>query len=459
MIVSSKAALNSLSGDNVSKRNRRVLIVSPHFPPINAADHQRIRMSLPYFEKFGWKPSVLTVNPEFVEGVDDPLLLKTVPDHVDVVMTRAFPIRLTRRVGLGTLGWRCLPYLEKAGSTLLSRKHFDLVYFSTTAFPTLSLAARWYRQFKVPYVIDFQDPWLSDYHRQNNTAPPGGRLKYGLNQTFARWQEPKALRQASHIISVSPDYPRVLCDRYTWLQPSQCSELPFGAPQKDFELLSSLDVEQQIFDPDDGWRHWVYVGRGGADMSVALRLLFSSIQQLRHKSEHAWQPTKLHFIGTSYAPADRAIETIMPIAREFNLADIVEERTQRIPYFEAMKVLTDSDAILLIGSDDSSYTASKLYPCILARRPILAVFHQQSSVVDILRQCNAGKAVTFSNSEPPPSTWSSVKDGIEWLQSLPHGYVPQTNWSAFDPYTAKEMTRKQCETFDRCIAEKSLLKS
>ena len=27
---------------------RRVLIVSPHFPPINAPDHQRVRMSLPY---------------------------------------------------------------------------------------------------------------------------------------------------------------------------------------------------------------------------------------------------------------------------------------------------------------------------------------------------------------------------------------------------------------------------
>ena len=342
-------------------------------------------MSLPYFKQFGWQPTVLTVHPDYVNGVDDPLLEKTLPQEVEVVSTAALPFSLTRRFGLGTLGWRCLPYLARVGTQLLSQQQFDLIYFSTTAFPTLSLAAVWYKRFRIPYVIDFQDPWLSDYHQRAGTTPPGGRLKYSLNQLFARWQEPKTLRHVSHVISVSPEYPKVLCDRYSWLSSNQCSELPFGAPQKDFELLPTLDVAQSIFNPKDGIRHWVYVGRGGPDMAKALRLLFSEIQQARQTQDY-WQPTRLHFIGTSYAPANRAVETIQPIAREFGLADIVEERTQRIPYFQAIKALTDSDAILLIGSDDPSYTASKLYPCVLAKKPILAIFHQQSSVVDTLRQ-------------------------------------------------------------------------
>ncbi|MGC1309747.1 MAG: hypothetical protein WA885_21190 [Phormidesmis sp.] len=431
----------------------RVLIISPHFPPVNAADHQRVRMSLPYFQKFGWKPTVLTVAPHFVNGVYDPLLQKTVPKETEIISTPALPTQLTQCFGLGTLGWRALPYLAKAGNQLLAARPFDLIYFSTTAFPTLSLAAPWYKKFRIPYVIDFQDPWLSDYHKRTDTPPPGGRLKYGLNQFFARIQEPKALRHVSQIISVSPKYPQVLCDRYPWLKPQQCSELPFGAPQSDFDLLPLLSVKQQIFDPQDGFRHWVYVGRGGTDMSVALRLLFAGIQQLRQQSGELRKPTKLHFIGTSYAPADRAVETIRPIAEEFNLADIVEERTQRIPYFEAIKALTDSDAILLIGSDDPSYTASKLYPCILAKKPILAIFHQQSSVVSILQQCKAGQAVTFDGPDYSADTLSSMATKIKWLQSLPQRSTPKTNWPAFEPYTAREMTRKQCEIFDRCIAK------
>lgn len=434
--------------------NRRLLIISPHFPPVNAADHQRIRMSLPYLKQFGWQPTVLTVRPEHIDIVHDPRLVKTVPKEIQVVSTDAFSIRIARKLGLSNLGWRCLHYFTKIGTQLLQDHNFDLIYFSTTAFPILSLANYWHSRFKTPYIIDFQDPWLSDYYKSSGTAPPGGHIKYGINQLFARIQEPKALRNVSHVISVSPEYPKVLCNRYPWLSPKQCSELPFGAPQADFDLLPSLNVEQRVFDPTDRFRHWVYIGRGGADMSVALRLLFSSIQQLRQSSGKLWKPTKLHFIGTSYAPAGRAVKTIMPIAKEFGLADIVEEQTQRIPYFEAMKALTDSDAILLVGSDDPSYTASKLYPCILAKKPILAVFHQQSSVVNVLRQCNAGKAVTFDGSSHSVSTLASTQSELEWLLSLPNGYTPATDWLAFSPYTAKEMTRKQCEIFDRCVAKK-----
>jgi hypothetical protein len=41
---------------NLSDRMRTLLIVSPHFVPINAPDMQRVRMSLIYFAEFGWKP-------------------------------------------------------------------------------------------------------------------------------------------------------------------------------------------------------------------------------------------------------------------------------------------------------------------------------------------------------------------------------------------------------------------
>ena len=40
----------------------RLLIISPHFPPINAPDMQRVRMSLPHFVDAGWEVVVLTVD-------------------------------------------------------------------------------------------------------------------------------------------------------------------------------------------------------------------------------------------------------------------------------------------------------------------------------------------------------------------------------------------------------------
>ncbi|MDJ0617260.1 MAG: hypothetical protein QNJ63_11025 [Calothrix sp. MO_192.B10] len=437
----------------------KVLIISPHFPPINAADHQRVRMSLPYFEEFGWEPHILTVHPECIEGIQDSLLAKTIPDHIPITYTGALPVQQTRRIGIGSLGLRCFPYLLRVGEQLLHKQKFNLIYFSTTVFISMVLGLRWYRKYGIPYVLDFQDPWLNNYYKKSGTPPPGGRWKYGFAQLQAQMLEPKALSKVSHVISVSPKYPKTLQKRYPHLKPEQFTVLPFGASTADFEVLPSLQVEQSIFNPNDGKRHWVYVGRGGDDMRLALQGLFLGIKSHREQNPQLWQNVQLHFVGTSYAPENLAVKTIEPIAQELEVGDLVTEHTQRIPYFEALKVLTDSDAIVLIGSNDPGYTASKLYPCILARKPILAIFHAQSSVVDILNSCQAGRAVTFTDNTQPKDLLPQVTNQLNWLLSIPKAYQPETNWSAFQPYTAREMTRQQCNIFDQCLLSKEESKS
>jgi hypothetical protein len=159
----------------------------------------------------------------------------------------------------------------------------------------------------------------------------------------------------------------------------------------------------------------------------------------------------LHFVGTSYAPGNRAVKTVEPIAQALGVADLVEEHPHRVAYFEALQILVDSDAIFLIGSDDPGYTASKLYPCILAQKPIFAIFHQQSSVVNILHRCQAGRVVTFASNDNPADLLNDVNSQLNWLLSAPKEYQPETNWSEFLPYTAREMTRQQCAIFDQCL--------
>src|SRR5712671_5929026 len=94
---------------------RSVLIVSPHFPPINAPDHQRVRMSLPYLGDFGWDAHVLAVAAGDVEGFQDPDLLATVPADIPVTRVRAIPSEITRKLGFGSLGLRSYWALKRAG--------------------------------------------------------------------------------------------------------------------------------------------------------------------------------------------------------------------------------------------------------------------------------------------------------------------------------------------------------
>jgi len=51
---------------------RRVLIISPYFPPANSADMQRIRMSLPFFNEFAWDYEIVTVADKYSDFTKDP---------------------------------------------------------------------------------------------------------------------------------------------------------------------------------------------------------------------------------------------------------------------------------------------------------------------------------------------------------------------------------------------------
>src|SRR5258707_7456221 len=283
-------------------KQQNVLIVSLNFPPINATDHLRVRMSLPHLTEFGWRATVLAVSPEHVEGLEDPLLLETVPQTTRVVRTRALPARRTRRFGLGNLALRVSPYLKREGDRLLSSEQFDLVFFSTTAFPVMALGRRWLRRWGVPYVLDFQDPWLSDYFRDRPDTPPGGHFKYGLSQGLARLLEPYTVKKASHIITVSPAYRDSLLQRYSWLSSDRFTVVPFGAAETDFDVLKSLGLQQTVFDPQDGKRHWVYVGAGGTAMTFSIRSFFQALGRARRNGGGGEREKPIiHFIGTDYA--------------------------------------------------------------------------------------------------------------------------------------------------------------
>jgi len=426
---------------------RRVLIVSPHFPPVNAPDHQRVRMSLPYLAENGWQAHVLAVEPAFVEGVRDPDLLQTIPKEVPVTRVGALSPRLTRWFGLGNLGIRALRPLDRAGQRLLVGGGFDVVYFSTTVFPAMSLGPRWKGRFAVPYVLDLQDPWVSDYYQRTGVRPPGGWGKFRFSQWLARRAEPVAVRGAGHTISVSPSYPADLLARYPDLDADRFSVLPFGASEADAALVRGRAAPAHVFNPGDGMKHWVYLGRGGADMAPALRGLFLALSQLRQTRAEV-QRLRLHFVGTSYAPANRAERTIDPVAQEFGVGDLVKEHTERIPYLDGLALLQASDAILVIGSDDPAYSASKVYPCIMARRPLLALLHEASLAGKVVRDCQAGAVFSFRSHQSTAEMAAAIKPLLETLLDQAHAPCVATDWNAFQAYTARAMTQRQCAIFN-----------
>ena len=154
-------------------------------------------------------------------------------------------------------------------------------------------------------------------------------------------------------------------------------------------------------------------------------------------------------MGTTYAPKAEGLYQVLPIARECGVDDIVEERPSRVQHLDAIQILLDSDALVVVGSEAPHYTASKIFPYILAAKPLLAIFHEESSAVKLLQETCAGNAVTFGTGRPPLSVVGEIGTALQELLRLPIGWRPPTNWEKFEPYTARAVTARLAEVFDR----------
>jgi hypothetical protein len=421
--------------------------VSPHFPPVNAADMQRVRMLLPFFRENGWEAEVLAVDPDQVNAPRDPWLEADLPRDVRVHRVRGLSPRWSRIPGLGTIGLRVLNALRRRGNQLLRSGSFDLVYFSTTVIEVHILGPYWRRKFKVPFVMDYQDPWVSDYYRDRPAiVPPGGRAKFLIAEFLHRWMEPRVLRRCSGITSVSPAYAKQLQERYASASAVPCLVLPFPGSPGDFARLESAGAMQTRFNTGNGYLHWVYVGVIVPGMLTPIRAVFQAVSNdpdLRNR-------VRFHFIGTSYAPAGRATSQVIEAAQEYGLANSVAEVSERVSYSEALCCLRDADALLAVGSDEASYTPSKIYPYLLARRPLLAVFHRMSPVIDVLNKVGGAVSVPFDSDELVPELAARIAES--WLAGRQSSRNVPLNEEAFEMYSDRAGSAAISRFFDRCIA-------
>jgi hypothetical protein len=427
---------------------RRVLIVSPHFVPASTPDMQRVRASLPYFRECGWDPYVLAVEPSSEEPLDE-LMAETVPADVPIERVTPLPLGLTRRFGVGNIALRAWMALLRAGSRTIVERHIDLVYFSTTMFMAMPLGRIWKTCHGVPFVLDIQDPWLTDYYE---THPDAARpAKYGLSHRLHAVLEPWTMSRASGVIAVSQSYVDTLTRRYPGLDHGSCATIPFAASEEDFALLDRRPQPNHVFEPGRGVNA-VYVGRGGADMAPALRILFEAVQTVRREQPALTAALRMFFVGTDYASGERARKTVEPLAASAGVADIVSEQANRVPYFEALQLLKDASLLLLIGSDDPQYSASKAYPYLLARKPLVAIVHERSPLVPLL-QDSATLLVTFGEGTSDAAAPRLARQLRDLLTDLPNT-VTLSERAAL-ACSAREMTRRQCELFDRVLTART----
>ena len=426
----------------------KVLIISPRFPPTNAADLHRVRVSLAHYRSFGWQPTILCVDSATADCIDDPELARSLPEDLPVIRVQAWREPKCRRFGFGQLGYRSLLPLYFAGSRMLRREAHPVVFFSTTVFLCFALGRLWKWRYGCSLVYDFHDPWYTEQPLYTRATVSGRRWKHRLDHWLARHLEKFVLRGADHVVSVSDGYVRTLSRRYRTPGPAKFTVLPFAASAEDYRFAETREIEQKVFRPDGRSVHWVYAGAIAPEMTPIVSMLFEAMARLWRQDPAFAARLRLDFVGTDYASAGRTEKRVEPLAREQGIEDFVAEIPERLPYFATISLYRACDAILLIGSVDGDYAPSKLFTCVLSGKPILALLHRRSPTSSIAAQMPNVFLATFDETPAEPGFRARLTQGLEWLRSPPR-FDPAAIDAALQPWSAEELTRRQCAIFDR----------
>jgi len=413
---------------------KNLLIIYPHWAPSNLAGVHRSRLISNFLTQFGWQPHILTVKSEFYEEKLDFDLLKTVNTSTKVYYTNAMkPPKYIRF--FGDIALRAMPNLYNAAKKIIKEQQIDFIWIPIPSFYTAILGRLLHGKTKIPYGIDYIDPWVNgfvDYEKPFSRA--------WLSNQLASKLEPFSVKKASLISGVSTAYYQGVLDRNFKNKKIEHVGMPYGFDPNDHEIkLENIELPWKMH---ENCKAWVYAGAFLPKSHSFLQILFESINELR--IENKWDESiRLYFLGTGSYKA----QSIAEYAKENQLDDIVVEDRSRFGFLDILNLLAASAGVLVIGSTEKHYTASKIFQSLLSKKPVLAVFHQESSAVEILKESKADSYLTkFSPKETKAILKEKIKENLFNFAYSNKEWNPE--FANLDNYSAKASAKALVEKLD-----------
>jgi hypothetical protein len=426
-------------------------MISPHFPPDSSAGTHRVRLLAPYLASYGWTPTVLTVDEQDYEGRLDPELGALVPPSVEVIRTRAVPAYLTRRFGVGDLGLRALPGLRRAAWSLHRARPFDALFI--TIYPTYPavLGPMFKRRFDVPFILDYQDPWVgsggSEVGGGNGGAVDG---KSRATRALAERLEPRVLQAADAVTAVSS---RTYQDAFVrnGVSSNIAAEIPIGWDAGDLDAIARRQCRTLI--PNDGRINICYTGTLLPLGVATLRTVLAAARALIERNPSLANRIRFYFFGTSNQTTGAELR-VVPHAQALGVEHLVCEHPARLDYLDSLDALRQASAVLLLGSSEPHYTPSKVFPALLSGRPLLAVYRRESTVVEMLKMAApppAAHLITFDESRSIESLVGCITEAfLALIHTAGNGVSIER--AALAPWSAHALAGRLAGVCDRVAA-------
>ncbi|MGH7268325.1 MAG: glycosyltransferase family 4 protein [Candidatus Rokuibacteriota bacterium] len=416
--------------------DRKVLLVSYHFPPDLAVGALRPAKTAKYLAQLGWQPYVLTVKDRYHRHRDDGRLADV--DGIPVIRTAVWPTvsqlvlgirnvvrgwwrrrpdapraaagrtngarsrEPARREGLlqtlrryvdsllelpdKQIGW--LPPAVWTGYRVIRREGIGLIITSSPPATTalVGLALSWLADAKL--VTDLRDPWYSPLGRPAHSSS-------ALSDALQRGLERRIMKRSSRVVTTTEHYRQFLAATYPELPPDRLCTIWNGYDPEVFETLEPATDR-------DGTFTIAYVGTfyHGRTPKEVLR----AAAELVEEGAVGLADLRISLIGdVRYAEG----ESVEELARAHGLAGSVAIQGP-VPHRVALQHMKEADVLLLLAPDQYYCVPAKTFEYLAAGRPILCVAREGATAA-LIRQTGAGVVVE-------PGDVAGVKHALRrWL--------------------------------------------
>ena len=382
---------------------KRVLLISYYFPPSGGPGVQRILKFARYLPKYGWLPTVLTVDPKFAAfpSIDDSLL-EEIPSDVEVIRTRAWdPFSVYGRIqgkrrddvikvgyvegkeGLNKVaqwlrgniflpdarvGW--VPFGSRVARKLVQKQKFDAVMSTGPPHSSHLIGMAAHKASGFPWVVDMRDPWVEIYYRDQ-------MYEGAIAKRIQAHLERKVLSTANAVISVSRHLGVGFKRR---VQMRHYETIPNGYDPADIPLGTPPVRERDTF----------VIGHIGTySLLTHSEGFVAALQQLQPNI-----PVEVHLVGKVDS------ETL----EAYRAQGIPVKGVPYLSHSNAIAYMQSVDVLMLAlprthGDSAAGIISGKAFEYVSARRPILALGPTEGDLADLLSQTQSGNIFDHDDRE------------------------------------------------------------